>query len=110
MVVAIVFQFSKLHRVALVFDGVLSEVPCIDFVKQLFKFLPLSVGIASIVVAGCFDDVVSILLASPFECSSSDLTEDFPFSCFKEIVAIAELEQLLLQIDEESDGLPLRKV
>jgi hypothetical protein len=53
------------------------------------------------VVAGSFDDDMPVLLTSSFECSSSDLAEDFPPSGFKKVVAITKFERLLLQIDEE---------
>ena len=81
----------------LLFNGILSKVFQVDLLDQLFTFLLLGIGVAGTMVAGSFDNVIPVILAPSFECSSFDLTEDFPSSSFEEIISITKFEELLFQ-------------
>ena len=66
------------------------------------NFYPaLMIGIAGVVIADSSNDIDPILCASSFECSSSDLAEDFPPSVLKQTVMIANCEQLLFKFNKE---------
>jgi hypothetical protein len=92
VIVTVFCEFLVFHRIMLIFDGFLSQVHGVDLLDQLFKSLALSIGVADIMVADAFDNVVPVLFAPSFECSSSDLIEDLPSSRFEEVVPVAELE------------------
>lgn len=68
---------------------------------QLFKFLLLGIRVAGTMIAGSFQDVVPVFFVPFFEYLSPNLTEDFLFSCFEEIISITEFEELLLQFKEK---------
>lgn len=80
------------NHVTLIFNCFLSEVIQVDLLDQLLKFLALSIGITGTVFAGSFKNVIPVLLAPSFKCSSSNLTKDFPSSFFKKILSISKLE------------------